>query len=58
MPIVKTWRSTDLWVQFGVGVGLITPDADLHDAVDVFLDELVLVQNVHSFAGTLGSAPL
>lgn len=54
----NTFRSTDLRVQFGVGVGLIAPNADLHDAVDIFLDELVVVQYLHSFAGALGSAPL
>lgn len=51
-------KSTDLRVQFGVEVGLITPNADLHDAVHIFLDEVVVIQYLHSFAGALGSVPL
>lgn len=50
--------SADLWVQLGVGVDLISPNADLHDAVHVFLDQLVVVQDLHSSAGALRSAPL
>lgn len=33
----------DLGVQFGVRVWLSAPDADLHDAVHVFLDELIVI---------------
>lgn len=48
----------NLRVQFGVGVGLTPPNADLHDAVHILLDELVVVEYLHGFAGALRSMPL
>lgn len=51
-------KSTDLRVQFGVEVGLISPNADLHDAVHIFLHEVVVVQDAHGCAGALGSVAL
>lgn len=47
-----------LGVQFGVGVGLSSPDADLHDAVHVLLDKLIVVQQLHGFGSALRSVLL
>lgn len=49
---------TDLGVQFGVGVGLTSPHADLHHAVHVLLHQLVVVQQLHGLAGALRAPSL
>lgn len=49
---------TDLRFQFGVRVRLSAPDADLHDAIHVLLDELVVVQQLHSLSRSLRSVLL
>lgn len=48
----------DLRIQFGVWVWLSAPDADLHDAVHILPDELVVVQQLHRLSGPLRSVPL
>lgn len=56
-PVTKQRESitADLRVQFGVRVGLSSPDADLHDAVHILPDELVVIQQLHSLSRSVRS---
>ena len=48
----------DLGVQLGIGIGLAAPDADLHDAVHILPDEVILVHELDGLARSLSTLPL